>query len=137
MVILEPDKIQVILNQIKEHDLVNKLHLTTGNCGVFAIALKHLTGLGELYGINSHCHIVLKLARRLYVDGTGMMNVRELKEEWSSWGWRFAPNDDERDIVEGTSHSFTVIQMEHILQMLAEETPIKDVMSYATKHDEW
>lgn len=117
-----------ILQEIKGHDLVEKLRLTMGNCGCFAIALRHLLKTGDLFDLGHCAHVVLKLGDR-YVDGTGIYSLEGILEQWGSWGNGKVHNDEEK-IFRDTGNYHTIEEMEQILKLLSEG---KSVRKYHVK----
>ena len=132
MVILNREDLKTILSTIKRDNLVERLCLTTGNCGVLAIALKHLLGEGEIWMFDWHSHCVLFLDQDKFVDGTGVLTEQELLSAWKNCSG-LAPNPDEEDIVGNTGHTFTVRQMENILMKILRGESVE----YYTNPDHW
>ncbi len=107
-----------VLAEIKEKDLVGRLRLVTGNCGVFAIALKRLLQKGELYNIGNGAHVLLKLVRNSYVDGVGIHTGNELRKIWGRWGSGKIDNDEDV-IIKQTANSYSIEEMEEIIVCLS------------------
>ena len=67
------------INDNKRH-----LKLTTGNCGIFAIALKKIFNDGELLNLQNCCHILYMRNGKIY-DGEALyQSIEDLKD--SEWG---------------------------------------------------
>jgi len=112
-----------ILREIKKGKLVDRLRLTTGNCGCFAIALRHLLNDGDLFDFGHCAHVVLKLGDR-YVDGTGIYSLTGIKEQWERWGKGKVHNDEKR-IFTDTGNYHTIEEMEEILKLLSEGKSVR------------
>jgi len=115
-----------ILLRIQLENLVDGLRLTSGNCGIFAYALKELLGYGQCLDIGCGAHFVLKVNDDLYIDGSGKMTKRDLDKKWGRWGTREAKiNNDLKDILFETHEYHTLEEMKTILLSLSENLDIK------------
>lgn len=114
-----------VLQEIQDKELVTKLRLCTGNCGIFAIALRNLLGKGEFLRIGGFAHIVLKLDEFTYVDGTGKSTLEELLADWSYWG-PASIIDDEESIQAHTRYTYDIDQMETIISRLSRGQDISE-----------
>ena len=71
-----------------------KLNLCTGNCGVFAFALKEVFKTGELFKVGTFSHVLLKYNDQFY-DGEGIYrSIDDLYD--SKWG-QYVDDDDDDD----------------------------------------
>lgn len=110
--------IDKILKEIKDNDLVKKLRLTSGNCGVFAAALKRQLGRGEILNINHGAHLCL-LVDGMCIDGEGICTKEQWLGRWICWGPLYITNDEEEVLLD-TGEFHTVDEMEEIILELAE-----------------
>lgn len=60
------------------------LNLTTGNCGVFAIALKKIFDDGELINLEEGCHVLYKRGNKIYDGESLYQSIEDLRD--SFWG---------------------------------------------------
>ena len=74
-----------------------KLRLTSGNCGIFAYALKEVFQTGELFNTGGFCHILLEHDGKYY-DGEGIYNSFEELQD-SHWGNYIRDLNDYDDLV--------------------------------------
>ena len=71
-----------------------QLRLTTGNCGIFAVALQEVFQTGTLFTVGDFAHILLKHNGKFYDGETIYPSIEELK--LSHWGQYFHEEPDDR-----------------------------------------
>jgi len=131
--------IRRIHNEIKENNLVIEFSLVSGNCGVFAIALKHVLNEGTLClindgGTNRFCHMVLKTDKDEYLDGEGISNAERLKDRWRHEV--IQTFEDEPKILHGCATDIKVEDMEKILRLLINGT-VKEAKKIYKENCNW
>ena len=75
---------QELANKLTVLDHDYRFRLSTGNCGVYAIALQKFLGFGELVEFDDFSHVLLKIDDDEYLDGEGIHTEQELRnhEKW-------------------------------------------------------
>ena len=85
------EKYLEFVEKLKEY---KNLHLTDGNCGIFAYALKQVFKVGELFNIGEFCHVLFKYEGKYYDGITIYHSFGELED--SHWG-KYMNEDYEDD----------------------------------------
>ena len=94
----------------------NKLNLTTGNCGIFAISLQELFNVGTLVAFGSKqdrdfSHVLLEYNGYFY-DGEGIHTLAHIVDRWEENGNEpFIDNVTKAEVLKNTACPMTVDQM--------------------------
>jgi len=109
-------------SNIKYMRIINslpKLNLTTGNCGIFAFAIKEIFGEGKIIatvsGSGNIGHVLL-LRNGLYYDGINIYTYKKFAKEWLESKDEIVENIDIEEIKEGTFCNMTVKEMKEEIQ---------------------
>jgi hypothetical protein len=130
LAINKKDVVNLIATKVK--DIYRDFKLTSGNCGVFAIALKEIINDGELYGFDRTYHIVLKLEDK-YLDGTGIYTKEEIEKQWY---YKVEKEDiTEQEILDGTCRDLDVKDMKKIILMWVKDRMSEAMRYYRDKHE--